>query len=335
MAKLLGLDVGYGFVKVTDGESGYVFPSVVGDVDEGQFLYPAIQPKDPLGALRFGIDGREFLVGKAAIRHSNLAFRALSTTRSEGGDLKALFLSAVGLFCGGSAREFDVVTGLPPGCMHLAEGMVDQVRGNHRVRAWRGGAAEDMEVLVRSVEVVPQPLGTYWSQALEAPASEDGAVEGRVGILDIGFVTTDLAAVEDGEFIPARSGTVRVGLANAYLDIANRLFRQYGLERETYGLDSAVIKGRVTVSGRTVDIAPMCAQVFERLATKVLVELASTWQVEAFDTILLSGGGSQLLSQYLLPHIPNARLVDDPITANCRGYWAWGRQQARVEGLVS
>jgi plasmid segregation protein ParM len=31
MSKIVGLDVGYGFVKITDGDFGYSFPSVVGD----------------------------------------------------------------------------------------------------------------------------------------------------------------------------------------------------------------------------------------------------------------------------------------------------------------
>ncbi len=29
MEKIIGLDVGYGFVKVTDGTTGYSFPSVL------------------------------------------------------------------------------------------------------------------------------------------------------------------------------------------------------------------------------------------------------------------------------------------------------------------
>ena len=33
MERYIGLDVGYGFVKVTDGDSGYAFPSVVGEGD--------------------------------------------------------------------------------------------------------------------------------------------------------------------------------------------------------------------------------------------------------------------------------------------------------------
>ncbi|HHY39125.1 MAG TPA: ParM/StbA family protein [Clostridia bacterium] len=331
MAQLLGLDIGYGFVKATNGENGYVFPSVVGDASEKQIYYSTIQQTDPLGNLRVRIDDRVFFVGKSAIRHSNLAFRALSTTRSEGTHMRVLSLSAVALFCDRSQNKFEVVTGLPPGRMHLAKYMVDQVKGIHRIGVYQNGTARDAEVDISSVEVVPQPLGTYWSQTLSGsePAAEH--LEGRTGVIDIGYVTTDLAAIEDGEFVPGRSTTIKVGLADAYVDIASRLFREYGLEREPYTLDGAVIKGKVTVSGEEVDITPICNGAFERLATKVLVELMSVWRIQEFDRLYLSGGGGQSLSPYLLPHVPQGKLADDPITANCRGFWAWGKRQRQTE----
>lgn len=36
--KLIGLDVGYGFVKVTDGNLGYSFPSIIGDSSSGTIV---------------------------------------------------------------------------------------------------------------------------------------------------------------------------------------------------------------------------------------------------------------------------------------------------------
>ncbi|MGE5483474.1 MAG: hypothetical protein ACM3X4_00475 [Ignavibacteriales bacterium] len=328
MAQLLGLDVGYGFVKVTDGEDGFIFPSVVADAGEERVYYSSIQGGDPLGSLRVRIDDRLFFVGKAAVRHSNLASRALSATRSEGDNMRVLFLSAIGLLCQQSANEIDVVTGLPPGCIHLSKRMVDEVSGRHLIVVHQNGTARKVDVNLKAIEVVPQPLGTYWSQILEAPDQAPAHLDCRVGVVDVGYLTTDLAAIEDGEFIPARSTTIKVGLADAYTDIARRLSREYGLEREPHTLDAAVIKGKVKVSGVEVDITPICQGAFERLATKVLVELTSAWRIQEFDRLYLSGGGGQSLSPYLLPHIPQGRLVDEPITANCRGYWEWGKRHA-------
>ncbi|MEW5934336.1 MAG: ParM/StbA family protein, partial [Bacillota bacterium] len=143
---------------------------------------------------------------------------------------------------------------------------------------------------------------------------------------DVGFRTTDLAALEDGEFIPEKSRTIAVGLAAAYAEIADHLLTRYGLERESHALDEAVITGRIRVAGREVDITDIRNQAFKELAAKVLVELHSTWRVLEFDRLLVSGGGGQALSNYLLPHLSHAELVPDPVTANCKGYLAWARR---------
>lgn len=332
----IGLDIGYGFVKVTDGESGYVFPSVVGE-GHTKPVFRA-EPRRPIiDDLRVGLEKRVFFVGKAAIRHSRLAFRDLSPSRAEADDLKVLSYAALSFFSRGPVNQFEVVTGVPPGRMHLAPALADMIKGTHHLTVYRQQTPQEVSIQVSRVEVVPQPLGTYWSQALRPGGGTDEAWAGHIGIIDVGFRTTDLAAIEDAEFIPEKSKTIAVGLATAYDDIANRLLTDHSLERESHALDEAVIRGRVSVGGRTIDISPMRNEAFEHLGLKILVEITSTWRILEFDRLLLTGGGGQALSAYLLPRLPQAELVSDPITANSRGYLAWAShsQMMSMEAAVS
>lgn len=98
MTKLLGLDVGYGFVKVTDGESGFSFPSVVGEGHNRLTLSLKSTQTPVIDNLKIGLGQNIYFIGKAALRHSKFVYRDLSYTRSFGDDFELLFFSALSLF---------------------------------------------------------------------------------------------------------------------------------------------------------------------------------------------------------------------------------------------
>ncbi|MDN5311224.1 MAG: plasmid segregation protein ParM [Thermoanaerobacteraceae bacterium] len=337
MTKLIGIDVGFGFVKVTDGDAGYSFPSVVGEGHtKSTFSTKASQLL--LDDLRIDIGKGLNFVGKAAIKHSRFVFRDLSSTRSTGDDFEILFFSALSLFCDNSMNEFKVVTGLPVERMHLYDDLVKRVRGMRSITVFRNGKPVNININVTDVEIVPQPLGTYWSQSLIFTGQGTSLQqEGRTGVIDIGFRTSDLAAIEDFEYIPQKSKSVNVGLSTAYSDISADLINEFGLEKESYALDGIVIKRSINVAGQIFDISKIVDRAFEKLATNILVEVNSLWRIQDFDVLLLSGGGGQAVSRHLLIQLPQAKLVPDPITANCMGYLAWANRLwgATVENKAS
>jgi plasmid segregation protein ParM len=329
MERCIGIDIGYGFVKITDGQEGYLFPSVVGEGCVETLPRMGLQPLGKTDDLRIAVDGKLYNVGNLAIRHSRLPHRGLSATRMEGNTLKVLLLAALSLFCNQPANSFAVVTGLPPGRMHLMDEILRQVRGEHRVTRMGANGPEDLLIRIDRATVVPQPLGTYWSQVLDVRGKvreESAMVGGTIGIIDVGFRTCDLVTVKDGEYVPEQSRTIPVGLVNAYDEIAAGLLAAHGIERETLALDQAVIKGELTVAGRRVDISELRDRAFEQLSVKLQVELQSAWQVSDYDLLMLTGGGSHAVSRYLLPHLPQCNTPSDPGTANARGYVAWANR---------
>lgn len=327
MTKIVGLDVGYGFVKITDGESGYSFPSVVGEGHTKPTFNSRGNYKPAIDDLKIGMGQKLYFVGKSAIRHSKFVYRDLSYSRSVGDDFEILFYSALSLFCPNRTNEFKVVTGLPVERIHLNKDLETRVRGERTINIARGGEMQETRIYVSEVEIVPQPLGTYWSQFLNLDGEENSfPLEGLTGIIDIGFRTTDLAAIEDGEYIPEKSISLSVGLATAYSEVSTNLATEYGLEKESYALDSVIIKRKINISGQAFDIAEIVDKAFEKLSTNVLVEINSQWRVSDFDNLILTGGGGQAISSYLLSQLQHAKLAVDPITANCRGYLSWGNR---------
>ncbi|MDI3481242.1 MAG: plasmid segregation protein ParM [Tepidanaerobacteraceae bacterium] len=326
MAQLIGIDVGYGFVKVTDGEDGYSFPSVVGEGHARPTFSTSPGRFSAIDHLKVGIGNKIYFVGKAAIRHSRFVYRDLSYSRSVAEDFEILFFSALSLFSSATFNEFSVVTGLPVERMHMADSLVKRVKGERSITLLSESGSRDIRLNVRDVEIVPQPLGTYWSLSSNPTGGDPAPAEGLTGIVDIGFRTTDLAAVEDSEFIPEKSKSLTIGLATAYSEIGFNIASRYGIEKESYSLDGIVINRKINIAGESIDITDIVSEAFEKLATNILVEINSQWRLSDFDSIIISGGGGQAISHYLLPQIHHAKLVSDPITANCRGYLAWANR---------
>jgi len=216
-----------------------------------------------------------------------------------------------------------VVTGLPPERMHLADKLVDKVKGERTLTIFHEGEPKKIKVNVLEVEVVPQPLGTYWSEFAETLEHGEKDSVGRVGIIDIGFRTTDLAVVQEQEYIPEKSRTISIGMSNVYKEISNKLSAMYGINREGYSLDEVIIKREVKIAGKTYDVSGLLDECFEKLSQNLVIEINSTWVVEDFDKLVFTGGGSYALSKFLLPYFDHSVQVADPFTANSRGYLNW------------
>jgi len=333
MERVIGFDMGYGFIKVADGQRNLRFPSVIGEGVGRQRGTFGIQKQAATGDddLSVTIGDQTYFVGDLAIRQSRVAHRGLSPQRAEGDDLKVLLLGALSMVCREPANEFYVVTGLPPGRMHHADQLAEQLRGRFAVTRHQGRRDVEYAIAINTVEVVPQPLGTYWSQVLDERGGvleHSNLLSGRIGIVDIGFRTSDFATVIDGEYAPAFSRTVPVGMVSSYETLTQILSERYGLERETYALDNAMIEGAINVNGRAENIAEIRDEALTQLALKLMVEVRSTWQIAEYDAVLISGGGAHMLGEIMAASVKQCVLVDNPSTANARGYYAWGMHRS-------
>lgn len=73
MAQLIGIDVGYGFVKVTDGEAGYSFPSVVGEGHTKPTFSTRMGQFSAIDHLKSGHRQKDLFCGKS--RHQTFQIR--------------------------------------------------------------------------------------------------------------------------------------------------------------------------------------------------------------------------------------------------------------------
>jgi len=333
LSKNIGIDVGYGYVKATDGSAEYVFPSVVGVGHDLRYRSELSRHSRSLDNLVVSDNGLRYFVGNLAIRQSEIAVRSLDQNRVEDKNVKVLFLTGVGLFCDNGLQSFNVVTGLPTDYYaSYREGWRDALAGRHNIVFHDPDEVRERGLEVERLTIVPQPFGTLYNRVL----SDDGEVRDqdlakqRVGIIDIGFKTSDFAVSDGLEFIERLSGSSATGLSTATSIIADRLRADLGLHRENFELDRIIEEGEIKIAGRTHDIRDLKRQTFACVAQKIITEVDSLWDYRDLDCILITGGGGKALAEYLLAEFDNATLVDDAQVANARGYHKLANSLHRV-----
>jgi plasmid segregation protein ParM len=320
--KIIGLDVGYGFTKVTDGDGGYSFPSVLGDGHKN-FIFSTKTEKGLLpNNLLVNIDNQDFFLGRSAIRHSKYAFRDLSLLRNNSKDFEVLFYGALSFFADGGINKFKIVTGLPVERMHLTDYFKNTIKEKKYLTVYKDGKPTEVEIQISQLEIVPQPLGTYWNYYYNE-TNKEPSLDETVGVIDIGFKTTDIATIEHGEYIHQKSKTFSLGLSAAYEDISKNILIEFGLEKESHSLDDVIIKKELKVDGQAKDISKMLNCAFQKLANNILIEINSYWKTTEYDRLLITGGGGEALHPFILPEFPQAKLVTDSSIANCKGFYAW------------
>lgn len=329
MARNIGIDLGFGFVKTTNGEKEYIFPSVVGAGLDLTYRSELTMYVDPIQNLAVTVDGKKHFVGELAIRQSEIVSRSLNENHAQEKNTKVLLLTALALYVQGESEEFNVVTGLPPS-YYLANKdiLADLIKGTHSITINIDGKERKKVITVNNVKIIPQPMGTLFHKLFDSKGviSDRELSRSKAGIIDVGFRTTDFSVVDKLEYIDKLSYSTATGMANVYAIIAEHLRNQYRIYKENYELEEIIQKGQIKVAGQVHSLEQIKKDVFEQVSAKILTEMNSIWDIREMDIILLSGGGGKMLAEYLLPELGNATLIEDAQMANVNGYMKLGQK---------
>ncbi|MFJ7794591.1 plasmid segregation protein ParM domain-containing protein [Pseudomonas sp. NPDC096950] len=203
----------------------------------------------------------------------------------------------------------------------------------------------DRKVIVEGKvdQIVDIREGTCFSEALAAyfdfAFNDNGTmtkggelVTGHVAVVDIGGSTTDVVSLNvdsSGLMIDQQhSGTERVGVLDA-IDALEKLMKERLVAEKVIedGLDSALPtqvvqtaleKGQIYYQSSTRDMTSeqeqACRGTAERITNYVKTKLAN---INAYQAIIIVGGGSIVFRQWLQKMLPNAVFLDE--FSNARG----------------
>ena len=330
----LGIDLGFGFTKATDGERTLVVKSVIGEATDGRLGGPMAEARPGNDHLHLELEDRGVFVGDLAERQSSLRSFTLDQDLFIADSAKVLAL-AVASELTESDEPVGIVTGLPIATFRQkADELARLLRDRHSFTAIALDGSRSRRVLeVRDVKVIPQPFGSMYDIVLDDAGAigDRQTLQQKVGLVDVGFQTSDLTVSDRGTFLERASQSTETGVGRAFATIAGKIREKSGVNVELYRLYEAMDEGRIKIRGESFDLSRLIEHVLGQLATDIATDANRLWADEwDMDAIVITGCGGAVLAPYLAPLLKGRVLpIDgsrDARLNNVRGFWKLGVQ---------
>lgn len=334
--QILGIDVGFGFTKATNGKDTFIFKSIFGEDADIQF-WADFGDDTPTDHIHVTIDGKSYFIGDLAEQQSSVLHFTLDQEKLITNYVKILSLAVAGMFLDkGEAINvpINLVSGLPIGFFKQNHERFDELlTGHHSVTYHsQNGQETTKELYINKVRMLPQPLGSVLNLLMD----DNGKIVNKtlanqkVGVVDIGFRTTDFTILDRLRYIDRGSRTIETGIARGFSVIANKLREKCGVSVELYRLYNAAETGSIKMRGNRVNFVKIRDEVYSQLAASIANDIDRLWAADwDIDAIILTGGGCRDLAQYLRPQITgNIIPVEanrDPRLNNVLGYIKYGQ----------
>ena len=334
--QIFGIDVGFGFTKATNGKDTFIFKSIFGEDADIQF-WADFGDDTPTDHIHVTIDGKSYFIGDLAEQQSSVLHFTLDQEKLITDYVKILSLAVAGMFLdkGGAINvPINLVSGLPIGFFKQNhERFNELLTGHHSVTFHsQNGQETTKELHINKVRMLPQPLGSVLNLLMD----DNGKIVNKtlanqkIGVVDIGFRTTDFTILDRLRYIDRGSRTMESGIAKGFSVIANKLREKCGVSVELYRLYNAAETGSIKMRGNRVNFVKIRDEVYSQLAASIANDIDRLWAADwDIDAIILTGGGCRDLAQYLQPQITgNIIPVEanrDPRLNNVLGYIKYGQ----------
>jgi plasmid segregation protein ParM len=329
---VIGIDVGFGFTKASNGQQHVIFKSLLGEQADIQFqteFEDSSQDKN----LHIKIEDESYFVGDLAEKQSTVREFTLDQSKLIANHLKILALTATAA-CSGDNVSLHVVSGLPVAYFRRdSKKFKEQLTGTHNVTTYnRSGKAASKIMHIASVKLVPQPMGSFFNLLMDSSGhiANRQLTRQKVGIVDIGFRTTDFIILDRFRYIERGSATVDTGISKCFNAISSKLRQRSGANVELYRLYDAVRTGSIRIKGKEYTISTLRDKVYAHYAGSIADDINRLWESEwDLDSIILTGGGATELAKHLQPLIDgNVIPVENESDArlnNVLGYIKYGK----------
>jgi plasmid segregation protein ParM len=334
--EILGIDIGFGFTKATNGTDTIIFKSLLGDSAEIQY-WADFGENRSADHIQVTIDGKSYFIGDLAEQQSRSPKFTLDQEKLITEYVRVLAITAAGLLTKNGPQvnvPVNVVSGLPIGFFKRNHERFHGILSGHHSVAYHSphGQVTTKEIYINKVRMLPQPLGSILNLLMDGngKVSNKELAGQKIGVVDIGFRTTDFTIMDRMRHIDRGSRTIDSGMSKAFGLIAQKLQEKCGVSVELYRLYQAVEEGAIRMRGKPINFASIRDQVFEQLAGSIAGEIDRLWAHDwDIDLIVLTGGGSRELARHLKPLIdgnvvPLEPHIDSRLN-NVFGYLKYGK----------
>jgi len=327
----LGVDMGRYAVKAVAGSRSITFPAYAVPYEAPLLGIGMGQSPDIL----IGWGGNVWTVGEGAIRQGD-GNRPETAAWIETPEYLALFRRALTDLVPERWFHVNVVAGLPISDFRRDSEELRQAL--LQVHTFRQGG-QVVNAHVANLRIVPQAWGAVLALLLNGDGSIADAdlLNQRIAVVDIGGHTANLLTVKGLSDIPSESVSLNVGAWDVV-----RTVRQFlaGLGEGFASLNDHEVM-RVCLAGRVwngakrewVDLHQVVQPKVEHLGRDIVEHARTFWHGgEAFNRLLLIGGGSYLWQEVVERAFPQVNVLPEPEMANARGFAAFAAYLSQ-EGL--
>ncbi len=330
---VIAIDIGFGFTKATDGKDFLVFKSVYGEAVDLQFRESLLDTSSHDEHIQIEIDETAYFVGELAERQSSSRSFTLDQNQFISSSSKILALATLSKLVHQPKQSIKLVVGLPIGhYRQYKDELAKMLKTTHEFTAI-GAQGERIEhaITVTDVRVLPQPIGTVMDRLLSITgiAKSQRFANDKIGIIDVGFRTTDYTISDKGRYSERGSLTTKNGISKAFAKIGTKLKEASNIDVEIYRLFEAVDSGSIKIRGKSYDLNPITEKAFKQLATAIATDANTVWADDwDIDAIMITGGGGAVLAPYIEKQlegvvIPVKQDLDYRLH-NVRGYFKFG-----------
>ena len=331
--RINGIDIGFGFTKATDGKESIIFKSIMGEAIDFQIPVNLIA-NDKDSRLHVTLDGQSYFVGDFAEQQSNVRQFTLDQEKFVSNFVKLFALTALGRLNNENVPVY-VVSGLPVAFYkdyHLR--LSKTLSGSHEITFQTDDMSSEVRrINISKIRIIPQPLGSL----INLITNDKGIVVNRdlakqkIGIVDIGFRTTDFCIFDQLRYVARGSTTLDTGMSKIFSIIAKKLQEECGgLNIELYRMYKAIQKGSIKIRGKEYNISKFRDLAFTAAARTIASEMDRLWADDwDMDAIIITGGGAMELTKYLQPLITGNVIPIEPKADlrlnNVEGYFKYGQ----------
>ena len=327
---VLAIDIGYGDVKVFDGERGYKFPTAVAPYSFSSFTNRVVNDKNSPFAdeVVFTFEGLGYVVGERALHDPDCM-----ATRSYDFILKYTPLFVYKVIKDIGHVPSTLALGIPLGRYISKNSEVFKQEYVERVRKF---VVNKEVVEIENVEIYAQGHGIYIDYLVNGGENaEDGD---NAVVVDIGFNTVDILFIDNGTPTKKNSGTLTgKGVVVIVNDLDEYLRDNYDLELSEQALKDVLMKKRIKIYGDEINLVDVITEITATYTKTIINDIESKLDkvMKSVNKIIFAGGGAH----YVRGFIPDryrkiAYVPDSPEFANVRGYYNLSliTKQRREEG---
>ena len=316
VSHVAGVNLGHGHVKVQTSTRYFQYASITrpqnraDDSSVATFASAQVQ--------RVQVNGQPWVVGEQAALTGTGVDRAVFTNWGTSPAYAALRQSGMDRLAEEGLGPWVLMLGMPVAQFH------DQRYRQQLIASWQGKhETPHGTFVVDRVGATPEPLGAFWHYVLTTPSGFDRVQENQVMIVDLGYFTTDLNAVNRMVLNTGIGGSINRGTRDIYRSIANTLRETHSITCTELEIEMAVLgKWPIRVRGTKLDLESCLMS-----AARPLVGELTRWIRDQADVarglILVAGGGASYMTPALRESFPVAEIIQlpHPQQANAKGYF--------------